>query len=300
MGGIGNDDPSGYNLPNYGSIGYLPDHGFPVIYAIATLFRNVKIVFLDTQADEDTLGFPKAYIDNDDNGKPNLLWTWLEENYANYGIDVVSMSIAFEFSFDPSHIDKINQLYAKGIVFISAAGNNNFYYNRLYGLSTRSFFYPQLYQEWFAIGSVDHSGDSRLNPGSRSIFDGNAFGSAWGNSVWAADSIDWVMPGHFVPLPKWDSQAREVQWYERSGTSFSAPYFAATVAVLQNAFSLGTFAKCGYKAKPTRSQLMDILLDSASRSTFNQGLGWGWINLKTVYDNAYAEGFSSAYCFIPF
>ncbi|RMG32202.1 MAG: hypothetical protein D6732_13685 [Methanobacteriota archaeon] len=95
------------------------------------------------------------------------------------------MQPVYENSFASSHVNAIRQLNSKGIVFISAAGNNSYYYTKLLGFSTRDTFFPQLYPEWFAIGSVDHSGDSRLNPGARSIFIPSSYGSAWGNSVWA-------------------------------------------------------------------------------------------------------------------
>ncbi|RMG33897.1 MAG: hypothetical protein D6732_11250 [Methanobacteriota archaeon] len=294
------------NLEEYGKKGLdnpIPDppqsfevqHGFAMVFALATIYRHIKVVFIDMKTNsEDTQGFEKPFDGN------TKIWDWLLANHKKYGINIISMSAVYRNSF--AQHEKIVALHNAGILLISPTGNFNHEYNWYY-LTRRKHFYPQLYLEWYAIGSVDHS-ENRY-PGERSIFCSGVrseacnSGSSWGSASWSADSVDFVMPGNMVPSPRLIYSTSEIEWVAPQGTSFSAPYFAATIAIIMDRFAKGLQDACGYISLPTKEKILQILKLSSSRTTFDKDIGWGWISLIKASTEAYHAGNNPGYCFTP-
>ena len=84
-------------------------------------------------------------------------------------------------------------------------------------------------------------------------------GSSWGSASWSADSVDFVMPGNIVPSPKLNYTTSEIEWVGPQGTSFSAPYFAATIAIIMDSFAKGLQDACDYISLPTKEKILQIL-----------------------------------------
>ncbi len=118
-------------------------HALSVISALATVVRDVKIIFVNAKFGKYDPGF---LVEKDT--KP---WDWLIKNAIRYDIDIVSMSFSFK-KVDAAIEDKINKLAANEVFMLSSLGNT---YEGSNGSNTGHEF-PQNHPRVYAVGSVDH------------------------------------------------------------------------------------------------------------------------------------------------
>ena len=130
------------------------------------------------------------------------------------GADVINMSLGGN-EFSNAVYDAVKYAYSKGVVIVCAAGNEG---------ADVSKTYPATFEEVFTVGSIDSKGHY-------SIFSNHG------------EEIDFVAPGHNIVFP--DSE-------KDYGTSFSAPFVSAAVAMV-------LFAN----PELTINQAKNILIESA-------------------------------------
>ena len=75
-------------------------------------------------------------------------------------------------------------------------------------------------------------------------------------------------------------------WIYGCGTSYSTPYLAATVALIITGYHAGL----GSYTDPSLQKIIEILLYASSRSTFDQQMGYGYVDAYLAYGKAYTEG----------
>ena len=72
-----------------------------------------------------------------------------------------------------------------------------------------------------------------------------------------------------------------------SGNKFlSTPYLVAIIALIITGYHNGI----GSSADPSVQKVIDILQQSSSRSTFNQKMGYGYVDAYLAYGRAYTAG----------
>ncbi|TFG08485.1 hypothetical protein EU534_02770 [Candidatus Heimdallarchaeota archaeon] len=271
------DDLKSYTLQTcYG-------HGFAVISALAAIARDVEVIFVDLQYAEsqfkaDTYGFELS---------DESLWDWLDDNQSTFNMDIISSSIAANTAYaNNSILDNWENLADNGVIMICAAGNEDSYMN--YVTSKSEYYcYPQNYTEWNVVGSIDHetrTGESTKDQ--RSSF------SSWFESYTAGNHIvNWLSPGNGIPVledPYNDTTLAVYRgtWRYAAGTSFSTPYLAGIIALIITGYHNGI----GDYTDPTVQKVIDILQYASSRSTFNQKMGYGYVDAYLAYGKAYTEG----------
>lgn len=256
-------------------------HGFAVISVLASIARNVEVIFIDLYLEDtqeeiyDPYGF--------DYGEYKI-WEWIDNNQASKDIDIINWSWVSRESFADTAIhQKWASLINKDVILLTAAGNFWKYLNERW-----DFFYKfqSYYSEWYAVGSINHETRSASWIHHKSWF------SAWYEDNTSANQIvNWVEPGNGIPMltePYYDQTHGIYRgiWKYGDGTSLSTPYLAATIALIITGYHNGI----GSSTDPSLQKVLDILYYASSRSTFDQKLGYGYIDTYLAYGKAYTEG----------
>lgn len=173
-------------------------------------------------------------------------------------------------------------VFDKNVFLVTGIGNSG-------TANNNGLIYPGVYAEWYAIGSIDHEGS---NQGKRSAI------SAWYDpyNISANKIVNWVMPGNGVPFLHFEINCfffgSSYYCYENNiwkyglGTSYSAPYLAAIGALVIVGYHKGDNSL----NDPSISQLTQILYNASSRSTYDIGLGFGFVDTYLAYGKAFYEG----------
>ena len=250
-------------------------HGFEVISVLAAVARDIKVIFVDLQYGTDPFGF--EYGDY-------KIWEWIDNNQATYDIDIISWSCVSRRNFTNSAIEqKWDSLLKKNVMLLTAAGNFGNAGNRL---GDYYYMYQSWYTEWYAIGSIDHEDRDGSWKGYKSWF------SSWyecyteGNHI-----VNWLEPGNGIPVLTNPYLDRDLQiargiWKYGRGTSYSTPYLAAIVALIITGYHRGI----GSSTDPSLQKVIDMLLYASSRSTFDQKMGYGYVDAYLAYGKAFTEG----------
>ncbi len=253
-------------------------HGFAVISVLATIARDVKVIFVDLDIGDEPYGF--------ENGEDKI-WEWIDDNQASKDIDIISWSWSIDTDFKSSTTQGyFDSLVNKGVIMISSAGKNNNYNNILNDIPYK---YPQYYTDWYTIGSIDHE--------TRSDGSGSTKGQKSAKSSWYESStggnhiVNWLAPGNGIPTltqPYLDPTLEIYRgyWKYHCGTSASTPYLAGIIALIITGYHNGI----GSSTDPTVQKVVDILQYASSRSSFDQQMGYGYIDVYTAYGKAYMEG----------
>jgi len=103
--------------------------------------------------------------------------------------------------------------------------------------------------------------------------------------------VNWLEPGNGVPVLEDAYLDRKLRiargtWRYAEGTSFSVPYLAAIVALIITGYHNGI----GSSTDPSLQKVIDILQYASSRSTFDQQMGYGYVDTYLAYGKAYTEG----------
>ncbi|MCE7739802.1 MAG: S8 family serine peptidase [Candidatus Heimdallarchaeota archaeon] len=103
--------------------------------------------------------------------------------------------------------------------------------------------------------------------------------------------IYWLAPGNGVPVLT--QPYRDIilgvyrgTWVYMAGTSISTPYLAGIIALIITGYHNGL----GSYTDPTVQKVIDILQYASSRSTFDQEMGYGYVDAYLAYGRAYTEG----------
>ena len=293
-GGYGIDTLSGVTDANLGYTG--ADHGFAVASVFATIANNSRIIYIAMDISTGT-GFSSA-SDNP------ASWNWIKNHANEYDIDVVSMSWG-ALSITVSDVVKntITYLHDNLNIFLVSSIGQDKIDNLLLGA-----YFPSGHKYVYSVGSVDHEDRGRYILYSygfywdndyyskKGYYTGTAVGSPFisGYGTYFADgdsSLDFAMPGNGVPFFSFEHDS----WYYGIGTSFSAPYLAAAAIIAVSAFNKGYFSRSGLYSDPTAGQIHDLLKGAASQSTsWTQRMGYGYVDLLDLYNNAYNLGYASA------
>jgi len=253
------------------------EHGFAVVSMIAAVAREAKVIFVDLKYDDEPIGF--EYDDTD-------IWTWIDNNQASKDIDIVSCSyfVRDDYTEGTSLHQTWNSLTSKGVILLSSSGNY-FSYNNSIG--EVAFPFHSYYSEWYSVGSIDH--ETRWGgsvKGQKSYISSWYDASTEGNHI-----VNWLEPGNGVPVLEDAYLDRDLQiargtWRYADGTSFSVPYLAAIVALIFTGYHNGI----GSSTDPSLQKVIDILQYASSRSTFDQQMGYGYVDTYIAYGKAYTEG----------
>ena len=244
-------------------------HGFAVISVLATIARNVKVIFVDLNYEGlDPYGFEYG---------EDKIWEWIDDNQASKDIDIISWSWSIDADFKSSTTQAyFDSLVNKGVIMISSAGNRGNYNNTHAGTAYN---YPQYYTDWYAIGSIDHETRSDSTKGQKSEISSWLESSTEGNHI-----VNWLAPGNGIPALT--NTPFGFLWMYSRGTSFSAPYLAGIIALIITGYHNGI----GSSTDPTVQKVVDILQYASSRSSFDQQMGYGYVDVYIAYGKAYMEG----------
>jgi hypothetical protein len=253
-------------------------HGFAVISALATVARDVKVIFADMKLySAEAFGFEELEYS---------LWKWIDDNQAARDIDIVSLSYSTNITFNTQPIrNRWKNLNNDDVILISSAGNYGTYYNEN-GTTDEYWRYPQYYKRWYCVGSIDHETRSVDN----STKNQKTYYSAWYKDTTVNNNIvNWLEPGHGVSVlieAKKVGSIYKGTWVYGNGTSVSAPYLAAIVALIITGYHDGI----GDSTDPSLDKVIEILQYASSRSTFDQKMGYGFVDAYIAYGKAYTEG----------
>jgi hypothetical protein len=267
------DDPYLDNQVHHG-------HGFEVISVIASIARDVKVIFIDLQvtseSDNDPYGFEYGEY---------KIWEWIDNNQASKDIDIVNFSWVnrVDFTEGTSIHQKWSSLKSKNVMFLTPSGNFYSAGNRQGSLYWK---YQSYYTEWYSIGSIDHENRDGSWKGSKSWF------SSWYEATPEENRIvNWLEPGNGIPVltnAYYDSSLHCYRgtWKYAYGTSYSSAYLAAIVALIITGYHNGI----GSSTDPSVQKVIDILHYASSRSTFDTFMGYGYVDAYTAYGKAFMEG----------
>ncbi len=166
---------------------------------------------------------------------------------------------------------------------ITPSGNFYSYWNRRGSYYYR---YQSYYTEWYSIGSIDHEDRDGSWKGYKSWF------SSWYEPYTSGNHIvNWLEPGNGIPVltnAYYDSSLHCYRgtWKYGAGTSFSTPYLAAIIALIITGYHNGI----GSSTDPSVQKVIDILQYASSRSTFDQKMGYGYVDAYIAYGKAFMEG----------
>ncbi len=95
------------------------------------------------------------------------------------------------------------------------------------------------------------------------------------------------MPGHGVPI-FWHDESKsnpDDYWKYSSGTSYSAPFLAAAISVIIEGYYDGKGWSSDYRNdhRMPYDDIIDVLFQASSRSSFSMRWGYGYINLLEAY-----------------
>ena len=253
---------------------FYTNHGLHVCSVIASIARDVEVIFIDLEKSYDPYGF--EYADY-------KLWEWIDDHQSTYDIDIVTTSISTSSNFKTTAIEQIwDNLISNGVIMLSAAGNNGNYKNYyIYSYMM----YPQYYSEWYCVGSINHeTRESGQKPGNKDEL--SSFSSWYEDDETDNHIVNWLDPGNGIPILKTDPVTYTLKWYYAWGTSFSTPYLAAIIALVITGYHSGI----GSSTDPSVQKVIDILMYASSRSTFHVKLGYGYVDAYLAYGRAYTEG----------
>ena len=257
-------------------------HGREVISALGSIAKHAKVIFVNLKLDEDTLGF--------DSYRDEKIWQWLLDNVDTYDIDVISMSFTL-YETEPlneSILSRIDNLASKGVFMVSSIGNwGNYNGNN----------FPQNHSMVYAVASVDHENRYRhfgrlFKESSKGEYTGSAdwspFTTSYGSEydISPSTAVDFAMPGNGVPV-----YVGGGIWKYALGTSFSAPYLAASALIAVYAYNMGFKSVARYSySDPRVAEIYQLLKDSSSSTSHSIYNGWGWIYLDELFANAFNLG----------
>jgi len=252
------------------------NHGLMVCSVLASIARDVKIIFIDLDYSNDPYGF-----ELDDYS----LWEWIEDYQSTYDIDIISTSCSWHVDFMSQAIEQIwDNLISNGVVMLSSAGNAGNYLNYVYWDPSC---YPQYYSQWYCVGSVDHeTRENTSHPDIDSDKDSvSSFSSWYENNETGNHIVNWLEPGNGIPVLTLDPPD-DFEWEYAWGTSFSTPYLAAIIALIITKYHDGI----GSSTDPSVQKVVEILLYASSRGTFHQKQGYGYVDAYLACGKAYTEG----------
>ena len=256
-------------------------HGMYVISVLASIARNVEVIFVDLDYANDPYGFEYG---------ENKIWEWIYDNHASKDIDIVIWSSSTDDDFAGS-IAKIyfDLLIDNGVILLTSAGNNNGTY--LNNLDDDDYMYPQYYTEWYTVGSIDHETRTTGTPPLSTKDNRSSFSSYLENYTSGNRIVNWLSPGNGVPVltSAYYNDTLEVytgHWMYSYGTSFSTPYLAGIVALIITGYHNGI----GDSTDPSVQKVVEILNYASSRRSFDQKMGYGYIDVYMAYGKAYTEG----------
>ncbi|TFG08487.1 hypothetical protein EU534_02780, partial [Candidatus Heimdallarchaeota archaeon] len=189
----------------------------------------------------------------------------------------------------PQIADKWDSLISKGVIMINSAGNGYNIIGRYLNFDGTYYKkYPSYYSQWYSIGSIDHETRSYGSPAStknsRSVF------SSWYENYETGNHIvNWLDPGNGIPALKWgiDIWLNPIAiWKYHCGTSYSTPYLAGIIALVITRYHAGI----GSPTDPSVQKVIEILQYASSRSTFDQKMGYGYVDAYLACGKAYTEG----------
>ncbi|MHA1401648.1 MAG: S8 family serine peptidase [Candidatus Heimdallarchaeaceae archaeon] len=256
-------------------------HGFAVISALAAIARDVKVIFVDIdELDYDPYGFEYGEY---------KIWEWIDNNQESKDIDIISWSMHYNLDFTTSSfLQKWDSLISKDVIMITGAGKFGNYLNVDRGIAYK---YQSYYTEWYAVGSIDHETRSYGSTKNQ-----KSWFSPWYESYTAGNHIiNWLEPGNGVPALEgayYDSSLKCYRgtWKYSEGTSISTPYLAAIIALIITGYHEGI----GSSTDPSLQKVIDILQYASSRSSFDQKMGYGYVDAYIAYGKAYTEGKKAA------
>ncbi|MCE7743359.1 MAG: S8/S53 family peptidase [Candidatus Heimdallarchaeota archaeon] len=252
-------------------------HGLTVISAIAAIARDVKVIFVDIQMSNLFKTDPYGFEFDD-----YKLWEWLDDNQASKDIDIITCSLSKSQDFATSQIlQKWDDLLSKDVIMVASAGNKGNYMNQANSIEYK---YPQYYSHWYCIGSIDH--ETRTTGTPLSTKNGRSSFSSWfTTNVSGNHIVNWLAPGNGIPKLNRPIQL-DYYWRYAYGTSLSTPYLTAIIALIITGYHNGI----GDSTDPSLQKVVDILLYASSRSTFDQKMGYGYVDAYLAYGKAYTEG----------
>ncbi|RMG41499.1 MAG: hypothetical protein D6732_02385 [Methanobacteriota archaeon] len=299
IGEIGQDTLQGITDADLDYLGS-DDHAIAVISALGTIARKAKVLFVNARYDGEPIDSGFYLTDNE-------IWRWIANNVENYNIKVISTSFNVKDfpNFDSTVFDYI---YAQGVFMATSIGNKQ----RDDGDD-----FPQFHPYVYAVGSIDHETRTKSNDPNyyyskenKYSGDNDACNSReqeerthtlcasygyWDFNTNPSEALDFVMPGNGVPVAFNPTLNQIINGYVLrydKGTSFSAPYLAATALVAIYAYSQGYYSVAGRLSYPSVSQIYDLLKDNAYSpyTGWDRKLGWGMPLIMDVYGAAYGEG----------
>ncbi len=296
--------------------GQVTYHGSEVVSTIAQYAPGVKIIFVSMGTEG--LGEPLGNrFDIADPSSINEMWGAIKAEVADeVGQDVKIINYSWTFSDEKVFTGSTayNSLIDDypNLIMIGGAGNEGQDFSES-PVPTDLRVYPQVYPEWWAIGSVDHEtynhkslGDDDDSydedwvneevDGSDAVIGRRSIFSNYGSTSPGANSIDYVMPGNGVPVYS-DYKRSSNRWFYTSGTSYSAPGIAAAAAIAIDAFKDG-IDYFSQKDGLTNSNPIDrtLVSDIFSKALvnpieeWNEYTGYGYLDFK----KSYTEGFNHA------
>jgi len=252
-------------------------HGLTVISAMAAIARDVKVIFVDIQFSDLYRTDPYGFELED-----YKLWEWLDDNQASKDIDIITCSLCKFQDFTTSSIlQKWDSLISKDVIMVAAAGNGGKHMNLV---NNKEYKYPQYYSQWYCIGSIDH--ETRTSGSPPSTKNGRSSFSSWfTTNVSGNHIVNWLEPGNGIPKLN-RPHLLDYYWRYAFGTSLSTPYLTAIIALIITGYHNGI----GDSTDPSLQKVVDILLYASSRSTFDQKMGYGYVDAYLAYGKAYTEG----------
>ncbi len=252
---------------DYNDLRLLP-HGPMVLSSIGMIAKNVKIIFMaiDTYGAYYGFDLQPSPLFKIRNKQVDLAYDWIISNKDIYGgIDIISLS--FGLSEKKSFTaDQSNNLKNEGILLLTSSGNDNTNYN---SDEYKKHKYPNIFGAWYVIGAINEAGTRAVNFVPTG---GSNWGSAGENDP---NNVNFVMPGERVPV----YAGTDLGWIYNDGTSFSTPYFAATAAMIIDKYRQYE----GNGVDPSLTKLISLLKQFSSRTSFDQYVGWGYIDVFDAY-----------------
>ncbi len=291
-----------------------------------TIARGAKVIFVNIDIDE-----APANLDRDEGFHlwKEDAWEWIYDNQAKYDIDVISISLGNKegkieddmrqnFWFN----DWISKLRSSGVFIAAAMGND--------GTNKNS--YLTSHPDIFGVGSIDHEDRGGWRKTTKRIGWFSFTYSYWDDdyqsvkgqfSGWSDQALelgcsheavycssyggssetdpfktDFVMPGNGVPVAL--DVPRDDNWVYATGTSISTPYLSAAALIAISAYNMGYHSKSGQYRDPSVNKLYDLLKWASSQNgILDQCLGYGYVDLVELYNEAYQRGYNDAPSYVP-
>ncbi len=316
FGSKGVDDLTSVTDYDLGGRGMLVTHTYDVISSLMTIAREVDVIVID-------IAVPTNQTSNDDGGFDVLderAWDWIIDNMDGYGIKVINFSLKTPYlSYNARFINrKITTLYLNNVYIAAGIGNS--------GDQNQNF--PIVNDYVRAIGSIDHEDrggwakdagitywDPKYYSSNGSYSGGSSYGilycpntntltlcSSYGSDLDPNKGISFVMPGNGIPLPSLNGVENHSinQFVYGIGTSYSTPYFSATVMIAEYAYTAGwkSVSPSTQVKTLTVDEIDDLFRQISSRDTWDYRLGWGFLNIQQVYQLFYEQGVNDA-PFVP-